>query len=48
MGRSQPYEVQQDQVKGPALGAKQPLAILQAGGRVARKLQSRKGFEGIG
>jgi len=46
MGRGQLYEFQQGQVLGPALGSQQPHSTLQAWGRVAGKLQSRKGSWG--
>ena len=48
MGRGQLYEVQQGQVPGPALRSQQPLAVLQAWGRVAGKLPVGKGPKCVG
>lgn len=43
MGQGQWCEVQQVRVLGSSPGPQQTHAVLQAGGRVARKLPSRKG-----
>jgi len=48
MGQGQMYEVQQGQVLDPAPGSQQPLAMLQALGRVTGKLPGRKGPGGTG
>lgn len=44
LGCGQICEVQQRQIAGPALGSRQPLAALQAGGK-ARSLPIRKDME---
>ena len=43
MSRGQLYQVQQQQVTGPAHWSQKPCAMLQAWGRVAEKLQGGKG-----
>jgi len=48
MSQGQLYELQQGQMPGPALGSQQPHATLQAWGRVAGKLTSKKGPGAVG
>ena len=48
MGWEQLYEIQEDQVPGPAPGSQQPHAMLQAWGGVAGELPREKGPEAVG